>query len=168
MWPDAPGWATLARRRLWTFVFLFMPLFNKDRLRVGDLIAGTRVVMQPKIVLAARPRRRDAPAPTHAPRRGRAASRRATRSPTRSSRSTASTSCRCSRACCAATRGDAGRAIEALQTVADKIRAKIKYAPLIAVGDDERFLRDFYAALRAHLEQKMLFGQRREDKFAKP
>jgi len=31
----------------------------------------------------------------------------------------------------------------------------------------ERFLREFYVAQRAHLEQRMLFGQRREDKFSK-
>jgi hypothetical protein len=54
---------------------------------------------------------------------------------------------------------------EAVQTVADRIKWKIKYAS--PVGDNERFLREFYAALRAHLEQKMLFGHRREDKFAK-
>ena len=35
----------------WTLVFLFLPLFNQEKLRVGDLIAGTRVVMQPKVVL---------------------------------------------------------------------------------------------------------------------
>ena len=50
VWPDAPGWARLLAGA-WGFVFLFMPVFNKDRLRVGDMIAGTRVVMQPKVVL---------------------------------------------------------------------------------------------------------------------
>ena len=55
----------------------------------------------------------------------------------------------------------------AIHTVADKIAAKIDYKPRVAAHDEERFLRDFYAALRAHLEQKLLFGQRREDKFAK-
>src|SRR3546814_10560130 len=29
---------------LWSGIFLFFPLFNRDRLRVGDLLAGTRVV----------------------------------------------------------------------------------------------------------------------------
>src|ERR1044071_6010631 len=52
VWPDAPGWARLLAGA-WGFVFLFMPVFNKDRLRVGDMIAGTRVVMQPKVVLVA-------------------------------------------------------------------------------------------------------------------
>jgi uncharacterized RDD family membrane protein YckC len=37
----------------WTGVFLFFPLFNRDRLRLGDLIAGTWVVHNPKPVLDA-------------------------------------------------------------------------------------------------------------------
>ncbi|MGH9888075.1 MAG: hypothetical protein ACREBE_21255, partial [bacterium] len=54
---------------------------------------------------------------------------------------------------------------EAVQAVAEKVRAKIGYQGTAA--DDERFLREFYVAQRAHLEQRMLFGQRREDKFSK-
>jgi len=164
VWPDAPGWARLLAGA-WGFVFLFMPVFNKDRLRVGDMIAGTRVVMQPKVVLvpdlvdetiaaAAAPR---PAAPGAAP-------------------------------ASAYMFSDAQLAIygiyelqvlegvlrinpgdpahrEVLRTVADKVRAKIRYEG--NVPDDERFLRDFYAAQRAHLEQKLLFGQRRQDKFSK-
>jgi len=33
---------------LWTGIFLFFPLFNKDRLRIGDLLAGTWVINVPK------------------------------------------------------------------------------------------------------------------------
>jgi hypothetical protein len=54
---------------------------------------------------------------------------------------------------------------EAVRTVSEKVREKIRYG--VKVVDDERFLREFYAAQRAHLEQKMLFGQRRQDKFSK-
>lgn len=32
----------------WLLLFLFFPLFNKDRLRIGDLLAGTWVVSIPK------------------------------------------------------------------------------------------------------------------------
>lgn len=32
----------------WTAIFMFFPLFNQDRLRVGDLLAGTWVVNVPK------------------------------------------------------------------------------------------------------------------------
>ena len=33
---------------LWTATFLFFPLFNRDRLRIGDLLAGTWVVSAPR------------------------------------------------------------------------------------------------------------------------
>jgi uncharacterized RDD family membrane protein YckC len=33
---------------LWTAVFIFFPLFNRDRLRAGDVIAGTWVVQTPR------------------------------------------------------------------------------------------------------------------------
>jgi uncharacterized RDD family membrane protein YckC len=170
VWPGAPGWALLLAGA-WTFVFLFMPVFNKDRLRVGDMIAGTRVVMQPRVVLV--PDLVDEPAASpfdprivanapHAPAAARPAA--------------------------AHTFSDAQLGIYgvyelqvlegvlrskvdelsylgAIRTVAEKVRKKIGY--LDKVIDDERFLRDFYAAQRAHLEQKMLFGQRREDKYSK-
>jgi len=64
-------------------------------------------------------------------------------------------------------RGDPSQAShhEAIRTVSEKVRQKIGYQhPGV---DDDRFLRDFYAAQRAHLEQKMLFGQRRRDKHAR-
>ena len=32
----------------WTWIFVFFPLFNRDRLRVGDLLAGTWVVRTPR------------------------------------------------------------------------------------------------------------------------
>src|SRR5438270_10759978 len=38
---------------LWSGIFLFFPLFNRDRLRVGDLIAGTWVVQTEKGGLSA-------------------------------------------------------------------------------------------------------------------
>src|SRR6185436_2506049 len=37
VWPDAPGWARLLAAA-WGIVFMFMPVFNKDRLRIGDMI----------------------------------------------------------------------------------------------------------------------------------
>ena len=41
------GWVAIAGL-LWTAIFLFFPLLNRDRLRVGDLLAGTWVVNSPK------------------------------------------------------------------------------------------------------------------------
>ncbi|WP_342251465.1 RDD family protein [Sphingomonas sp. OTU376] len=37
---------------LWTGIFAFFPFFNRDRLRVGDLIAGTWVVRMPRRTLS--------------------------------------------------------------------------------------------------------------------
>jgi hypothetical protein len=67
-------------------------------------------------------------------------------------------------------RGDASTMahIEAMATVAQKIHMKITYHVPVLGHQYERFLRDFYTSLRAHLEKKMLFGQRREDKYAAP
>jgi uncharacterized RDD family membrane protein YckC len=36
---------------IWTGVFLFLPLFNRDRLRAGDIAAGSWVVQAPRIAL---------------------------------------------------------------------------------------------------------------------
>ncbi|MGZ8998096.1 MAG: RDD family protein [Allosphingosinicella sp.] len=41
------GWTALAGL-LWTAIFLLFPLFNRDRLRIGDLLAGTWVVSAPR------------------------------------------------------------------------------------------------------------------------
>jgi len=161
VWPEAPGWARLLAGG-WALVFLLMPLFNKDRLRVGDLIAGTRVVMQPKVVLVPDLAQEAAAAPIFAPPGSKPAAayafsdaqlriygiyelqvlERVLRTETI----------------------DASY-LEAVRTVSEKVRQKIRYDAKVV--DDERFLREFYAAQRAHLEQKLLFGQRREDKFSK-
>jgi len=48
--PDLPGWALLLAT-LWLFVFAFLPLASRERLRCGDLVAGTLVVRSPAAVL---------------------------------------------------------------------------------------------------------------------
>jgi len=53
-----------------------------------------------------------------------------------------------------------------MSAVADRIRRKIDWT----AGEyesDEQFLQAYYAGLRARLEQRMLFGHRRRDKFDK-
>ncbi len=158
VWPGAPGWATVLAGG-WAFVFLLMPLFNKDRLRIGDLIAGTRVVMQPKVVLV--PDLVDEAA---------AMARQAVAAPPAYVFSAAQLAIygvfelQVLEGVLRTAVDSAGQG-EALRTVSEKVRRKIQYGA--APVDDLRFLRDFYAAQRAHLEQKMLFGQRRQDKFSK-
>jgi hypothetical protein len=53
--------------------------------------------------------------------------------------------------------------LEAMTAVAQKIRQKIGWEGTAPAGP-ERFLRDFYAALRARLEHRMLLGRRRASK----
>jgi uncharacterized RDD family membrane protein YckC len=163
VWPEAPGWARLVAGA-WAFLFLFMPVFNKDRLRVGDMIAGTRVVLHPRAVLM--PDLVDESAAAPAPAAG---------APARAPAAAHVFSdaqlgiygiyeLQVLEGVLRISPGDSAH-LEAVRTVAEKVRNKIRYEGRIT--DDERFLREFYVAQRAHLEQKMLFGQRRQDKFSK-
>jgi len=146
VWPDAPGWGRLLFS-VWAFVFLLMPLFNRSRLRVGDMVAGTIVVVAPRAVLL--------------PDLGETASE----------------------ATCTFTneqlsvygiyelqvledllrRTDPGRQ-QACAAVEKQIRKKIGFE-----GDvkTDRFLREFYRELRAHLERRMLLGKRKKDKYSR-
>jgi uncharacterized RDD family membrane protein YckC len=131
---------------VWTTVFVFFPLFNRDRLRAGDVIAGTWVVQAPRKALL---------------------SDLATRIPDTADPVSKFT----------AEQLDAYGIKElhvleevlrknrpdAISLVADRIRRKIGWVR--APGDsDGAFLRDYYAALRKHLESRLLMGQRRADK----
>jgi uncharacterized RDD family membrane protein YckC len=129
----------------WVALFLFFPLFNRDRLRIGDLLAGTWVVHTVRSALAddlvgamtVRPRRTFSDAALalygiyelqtleDVLRRG---------------------------------------TDDAVAVVAATIRAK---AGLADEGDDFTFLSDYYAALCARLERDALLGRRRENKFAR-
>ncbi|MEO1407678.1 MAG: RDD family protein, partial [Pseudomonadota bacterium] len=44
------GWIALLGL-LWSALFLFFPIFNRDKLRSGDIIAGTWVIHAPKLKL---------------------------------------------------------------------------------------------------------------------
>ncbi len=129
----------------WSGIFLFFPLFNRDRLRVGDLIAGTWVVRAGRARLGA-----DlvAAAPVERRQFSEAA---------------------------LALYGEyelqmleevlRGRRRESMAVVAATIRHK---AQLADDGDDAGFLFDYYAALCVRLERGMLMGKRRANKFAPP
>ncbi|MDO7835942.1 RDD family protein [Sphingobium sp. HBC34] len=128
----------------WTGIFLFFPLFNRDRLRVGDLLAGTWVVNMGRAKLGAdlvaaraeQPRRTftDAALDLYG-----IYELQTLENVLRSGQD------------------------EAIVTVAATIRRK---AGLPDDGDDYGFLSDYYAALCVRLERAMLVGRRREDKHA--
>jgi len=127
---------------LWSGIFLFFPLLNRDRLRVGDLVAGTWVVQTEKAGLS-----EDLVGSAHRSRR--------TFSPAALNLygiyelQTLEE----------VIRNDNP---EAIATVARTIRGKVG---LSDEGDDYAFLSDYYAALCAHLEAQLMVGRRRDSKF---
>lgn len=130
---------------VWCGLFVFFPLFNRDRLRAGDLIGGTWVVRVPKQALA-----RDM----------------ADDSEGRLSRFPFTTA-----------QLDAYGVKElhvledvlrlrdraTMRAVADRIAGKIAWVR--NEDDDYDFLSAYYAGLRGRLENRLLMGRRRKDKF---
>lgn len=136
------GWIMLAGV-LWSLTLSLFLLFNRDRMRMGDLIAGTWVVMAQRVKL-------DADIAVDAAGDAMAFSEeelavygifelqeleRVLR----------------------------GRDPRAMRDVADAIRVKIGRP---VAEEDDVFLLSYYRQLKARLERKLLFGKRREDKYA--
>jgi uncharacterized RDD family membrane protein YckC len=134
----------------WLMFFAVLPLINRDRMRGGDLIAGTMVIAVPKLmllsdlvdgklqfsftdqqlraygafelqVLEELLRRPSTPDGTHV-----------------------------------------------LEEVCEKIRRKIGWTAPVPQNQVAPFLHDFYTAQRAFLEREQLYGKGRADKYAKP
>ena len=139
------GWLVLLAV-VWTGIFLFFPLFNRDRLRAGDLIAGTMVVKAPKRVLR----------PDLA---GEGVVRLGGMSFTQAQLDAYGV-----------------KELHVLEevlrlndrktmaAVAQRIRGKIGW-PASGEETDAAFLAAYYAGLRSRLETRLLFGKRRKDKF---
>jgi uncharacterized RDD family membrane protein YckC len=127
----------------WVAVFLFFPLFNRDRLRVGDLLAGTWVVHTVRGTLAPDLVSEETPA-----------ARRAFSDAALDLYGVYELQ----------TLEDVLRRqnYESIQTVASLIRTK---AGLPDEGDDYGFLTDYYIALCARLEREAMLGRRRQDKY---
>jgi uncharacterized RDD family membrane protein YckC len=127
---------------IWSGIFLFFPLFNRDRLRVGDLVAGTWVVRSVSGTLGA----------------DLAARRELAR------RSFSDAALNLYGVYELQTLEDVlrnGRG-DAIAIVARTIRQK---GGMEDDGDDLGFLSDYYAALCAKLEGGLLLGRRRENKY---
>jgi uncharacterized RDD family membrane protein YckC len=143
----------------WMGVLVFLPLFNRDRLRAGDMIAGTWVVLAPKAVLL--PDVAAAPAPAAG----------GTAAPP------ADAGLRFAPAHLAVygveelqtlehiLRQEGPHAQQVREEVARRIQRKIGWEAPGAAPDPRAFLQAFYAAQRRHLEAKLLFGKRRQNKF---
>jgi uncharacterized RDD family membrane protein YckC len=165
----ATGFGSVANLLLavWLGIFTLMPLFNRDGLRVGDMVAGTLVIMAPKATLlpdlAGQPTRTSVPL-------------------TRSGREDVGPRYSFTPAQldfygvyelqtleAVLRRADANN-LAARQEIAKRIRTKIGWPNESQGAFQERgfdataFLEAFYAAQRAQLERRMLFGKRRKDK----
>ena len=137
----------------WIGILLFVPLTNKKRQRIGDILANTYVARQPKILLlpelaTASPEEEFVFSASHLEHYG------------RFELQTLETLLR-------ANPSDKPMKTEMRATlieVAAQIRNKIGFDD--AVPDDRVlvFLHAFYTAQRAYLEQKQLFGDVRDDK----
>lgn len=143
---------------LWIAAAMAVPLLNRRRQRLGDLMGGTYVVHLPEAVLL--PDLAAKPAPT-AERHVfqphqlnhygafelqtlEAFLHKSDTPPTEQVGSI--------------------RQRETRAAIVDNIRKKIDYPEAVPQHEHDAFLRAFYVAQRAHLEQRQLFGERRIDK----
>jgi uncharacterized RDD family membrane protein YckC len=142
------GWIVLMGV-VWCGVFVLLPLFNRDKLRAGDILAGTWVLKAPRRKLLD-----DMAVKAHAAGQGVSFTR-------------------------AELDAYGVKELQVLEevlrryeprtlaAVAERIRRKIGRAPEPAVSDGA-FLDAYYVALRGRLEQRLLFGKRRRDKYDTP
>ncbi len=137
------AWTVIAGL-LWSLTLSLFLLFNRDRMRMGDLIAGTWVVMAQRVKL-------DADISTSGSEAG---------------------VMQFSEAELAVygifelqelERVLRSRDARAMREVADAIRGKIGRP---VAEEDDVFLFSYYRQLKARLERKLLFGKRREDKYS--
>lgn len=152
------GTQLVASALAWLGVFALMPVFNRDRLRVGDMLGGTWVISTRRTALE-----HDLTSSRFAPRSTRKfrfskaqldaygiaelqVLERILRQPGETGRTLA------------------GRATQ--REVLQRICARIGWREAVEKADEGAFLADYYAALRQHLERRALFGERRVDKHA--
>ncbi len=130
---------------IWLAIFVLFPVFNKDALRAGDIVAGTWVVEAKQAKL--KEAMSLAPDRSSEYRFGEAElsvygehELQVLEGVLRQNRP------------------------ESLREVAEAITTKIGWQ--LGAGDERQFLEAFYAALRGHLESGMRFGKRKRDKYS--
>jgi len=138
------GWIYLLAF-VWCSIFVLLPLFNRDRLRAGDIVGGTWVVRAPRQKLA-----RDM-----ADHSGQALNR--------SVFTTAQLDAYGVKELHVLEDVLRLRDRKTMRAVADRIHAKIGWTPH-PDEDDFHFLSAYYAGLRGRLEARLLLGRRRRDK----
>lgn len=132
---------------VWLGIFALMPLFTRDRLRVGDMVAGTWVVRSEPVALlhdlttsapSGRYRFTKAQLDVYGIAELQVLEKLLRQPKTQTTR-------------------------ETKRDVLERILGKIEWRDREAI-DSTTFLNEYYAALRAHLEQRALLGDRRADK----
>jgi uncharacterized RDD family membrane protein YckC len=147
VWPGVPGWTQLLAA-VWLVLLALLPFFNRDHLRAGDLLGGTLVVRAPRVLLLA-------DLSGHA-------------LPPEAAFSFTNEQLDMYGIYELQVLEDLLRRAPSFATLAEvaaKIQAKIGWQPQSGESE-EAFLRAFYTAQRARLEQRMLLGDRRERKRA--
>lgn len=146
--PRWTGWVAGA----WLVIIPLIPLFNRDRRRVGDLVGGTMVIRSPRFTLLddlvgkeVEAREESDTGPVFSAEQLSAYGIYELQVLEDVLR-----------------RGTEEETPKIFEQVSAKIGARIGWEG--PRGDSEDFLRAFYSQLRAHLERRMLFGKRRKDK----
>jgi uncharacterized RDD family membrane protein YckC len=141
---SANAWAYLMAL-IWCGVFVLFPLFNRDRLRVGDLVGGTWVVRAPRRVLDV--------------------DLAGDEIQTEGLFSAEALDAYGVKELTVLEEVLRRRDPATLKAVAERIQYKTGARPF---GSPLEFLQAYYKALRLHLESRLLFGRRRKDKYDKP
>lgn len=129
---------------VWSSLFLFFPCFNKDKLRAGDIIAGTWVVEAPRTALLTDMSTKD-------------------EKTSRYNFSSTQVNAYGVHELHVLENVIRGKDVKTHAEVAKRIRNKIEWSGGLD-DDDLDFLKAYYGALRGRLENRMLFGVRRKDK----
>jgi uncharacterized RDD family membrane protein YckC len=137
---------------VWCSIFIFFPLFNRDRLRVGDLVAGTWVVKAPRRALMA-----DVAETAFA-------SKAAFAAQGDFAFSQAQLDAYGTKELQVLEDVLRRTEVRTVTAVAERIRGKIGWTRG-PIESDYAFLDAYYLALRARLETRLLFGRRRRDKY---
>ncbi len=135
---------------LWLLFFAALPAINRDRMRGGDLIAGTMVIALPRRVLSSDLVERTMQF-TFTPHQLRAYGAFELQVLEELLR-----------------RPPSAETTQVLDEVCGKICRKIGWTDALPQHDVTTFLRDFYTAERAYLEREQLFGKARANKYAEP
>jgi len=149
----ASGWMQFSAF-VWAAVLVFLPMFNRDNLRAGDLVAGTLVVREPKIILA-----KDMMVDGDAPAQDQQAAYVFTAAQLDAygifELQTLET----------LLRNSSPEGAQKLQAAGRAIIKKINWTDTVDDRQMEEFLSCYYQALRKRLESQLLMGKRKEDKF---